>query len=83
MTIHGKPGVMSMLPSQLFKILFLAAFIYLAYNLVMFIMRLGRNARVSGREQNRAGGRPRGEGSFGPRAGKQDIELDKDQYKVE
>ncbi len=70
--------------AQLFKIFFIIAFAYMLFNLVRVVFRIGsvmREKRRREEEQIRQEGpRP---GPSGPRKGKQVIELEKDQYRVE
>jgi len=66
---------------QMLKILFIAAFLYMLYNLVVYVFKIGRIVREKRKEQEkRRTKRPedRREGD-----GKRVIELGKDQYKVE
>jgi hypothetical protein len=70
------------------KLLFFIAFIYMLYNLIRFMFGLGRAFRERhAAEQKKAQQNLRGEG--GPfrrgnrKEGKDTIELDRDQYKVE
>jgi hypothetical protein len=63
------------------KILFIAAFLYMLYNLVVYVFKIGRIVREKRKEQEkRRTKRPedRSEGD-----GRRVIELGKDQYKVE
>lgn len=70
---------------QLFKILFIAAFMFMVFNLLMLILRLGRKAagKKQDQEKEKVGPQFRPEASVRTRGGRQVIELDKDQYKVE
>jgi hypothetical protein len=66
---------------QMLKILFIAAFLYMLYNLVVYVFKIGRIVREKRKEQEkRRTKRPedRSEGD-----GRRVIELGKDQYKVE
>ena len=82
-----------MFVSQLFKIFFIAVLLYMMFNVLMFFLRLGRQVRGNGQGREKVGRQPGPGGSFraegqafsSPRSpgGRRDIELDKDQYKVE
>jgi hypothetical protein len=66
---------------QMLKILFIAAFLYMLYNLVVYVFKIGRIVWEKRKEQEkRRTKRPedRSEGD-----GRRVIELGKDQYKVE
>lgn len=67
---------------QLFKILFFVFLIYLLYNLVRFVIGIGRMARDSKKKNEEIRENMRRDDS-GTKRGKGIIELDKDQYKVE
>ncbi len=67
---------------QLLKILLFAAFLYLVYNLVVYILRIRRIVREKRRQEERKyGNEHKGPSEKGN--GKEVIELDKDHYKVE
>jgi hypothetical protein len=67
---------------QLLKILFIAAFFYLIYNLVAYIIRIRRIIKAKRREEEIKGGNTRGDASE-QNGRKKVIEIDKDHYKVE
>jgi hypothetical protein len=67
---------------QLLKILFFAAFLYLIYNLVVYIIRIRRIIKAKRREEEIKGGNMRGDASE-QNGRKKVIEIDKDHYKVE
>jgi len=66
----------------LLKILFIAAFIYMLYNLIVYVIKVGRIVRAKRKEQEIRKDAGRNDRS-GQGIGKQVIELDKDQYRVE
>jgi hypothetical protein len=67
---------------QLLKILLFAAFLYLIFNLVVYIFRILRIVRAKRKEEERKFGDTRKDPS-GKSNGKEVIEIDKDHYKVE
>ncbi|OHD65556.1 MAG: hypothetical protein A2176_03130 [Spirochaetes bacterium RBG_13_51_14] len=72
-----------MVIAQLLKILFIAVFIYMVYNLISYLFKLGKALRDRQTEdEKRRQQRMRNAGP-GRRNRSDVIELDKDQYKVE
>ena len=67
-----------MMFGQVLKILFIFAFFYLIYNLIVYIIRIRRIIKARRREEEIKGGNRRGSGQ-----GEKVIEIDKDNYKVE
>jgi hypothetical protein len=68
---------------QLLKILFFAAFIYMLYNLIRYLIRAGKVLHDKRMEEEKTSQQNIHEGRTRARNRKDTIELDKDQYKVE
>jgi hypothetical protein len=68
---------------QLFKILFFAAFIYMFYNLIRYLIRAGKVLHDKRSEGEKTSQQNIREERMSARSRQDTIELDKDQYKVE
>jgi hypothetical protein len=68
---------------QFLKLLLFIAFIYMLYNLIRYLFRLGNTLHDRRQEQERLAGQKGPHDPLRARKKKETIELDKDQYKVE
>lgn len=68
---------------QFLKILFFIAFVYMLYNLIRYLFRLGKTLNERRQEEEKIAGQRTSRERFRTRNRKETIELDKDQYKVE
>lgn len=68
---------------QFLKILVFIAFVYMLYNLIRYLFRLGNTLNDRRREEEKIAGAHARRNSPRAQRGEETIELDRDQYKVE